>query len=338
MGAKLDELMKTINKSGIIATVGLPTYDYVRIPFSSLRMNYCTFGGLPTGKLVEFYGEEHGGKTTTALDIVANYQKLYDRKILWVDAENTLDYIWATKLGVDVKSLIIIKPTSQSAEEIFQIVLEAIDTGEIGLVVIDSLASMVSSQALEKEITERTYGGISVALSNFAPKAEMLCQKYDCLLIGINQVRDVIGSMFPMERTPGGRQWLHLCVARFEFRKGKYIDEAGKELASNCENPAGNIVQMKMTKNKTCPPTRRLGTYIINYLTGIDAMRDLFDLAIKYGAIIKRGSYFDIIDLETGEIIQQSIQGQSKVFTYFDENKDVYDKLTEQIIDKMNNE
>ena len=339
MGAKLEALMKKINKEDVIATVGLPTYDYVRIPFSSPRMNYCTFGGIPTGKIVEFYGEQHGGKTTTALDIVANYQKMENAKeVLWVDVENTLDPIWSSKLGVDIKSLNIIKPVSQSAEELLQIILDAIETGEIGLVVLDSIASMVSLQALEKEITEKTYGGISVALSNFAPKAEMLCQKHNCTLIGINQVRDVIGSMFPMERTPGGRQWMHLCIARFEFRKGQYVDDKGNTLSNNCENPAGNIVLMKMTKNKTCPPTRRLGSYTINYLTGVDAMLDMFDLAIKFGAINKRGGWFDIYNLDTGEVIKESLHGQTAVFDYLKSNEDIYKLLTSQILNKMEEE
>ena len=130
MGSKLDVLIKEVNKKAKeeIVTVGLNDYSYHRIPFTSPRMNYCTYGGLPIGKLIEFYGEEHGGKTTTALDIVANYQQLYDKEVLYVDAENTLDVEWARKLGVDVERLIIMQPKSQSAEEIFQIICDAIET------------------------------------------------------------------------------------------------------------------------------------------------------------------------------------------------------------------
>ena len=105
MGLKLDEIMKQANKrfKEEIITQGLSDFSYRRIPFTSPRMNYCTFGGIPIGKITEFYGEEHGGKTTTALDIVANYQKSGDdRDVLYIDAENTLDVEWAKKIGVDV--------------------------------------------------------------------------------------------------------------------------------------------------------------------------------------------------------------------------------------------
>ena len=117
--------MNKKSKSEVV-TLGLPSYYYKRIPFTSPRMNYCTFGGLPTGKLIEFFGEEHGGKTTTALDIIANYQQMDNaRKVLYVDAENTLDVEWAKKLGVDVDEMILFNPTSQSAEAIFQFILDS---------------------------------------------------------------------------------------------------------------------------------------------------------------------------------------------------------------------
>lgn len=100
--SKLNNLIKEFNKSSseTVVSVGLPTYEFKRIPFTSPRMNYCTFGGLPVGKLIEFYGEEHGGKTTSALDIIANYQQTGDnRAVLYVDAENTLDAEWAPHYG-----------------------------------------------------------------------------------------------------------------------------------------------------------------------------------------------------------------------------------------------
>ena len=102
--ATLEEVMKEMNKRAkeTIVTVGMKDFDYKRIPFTSPRMNYCTFGGIPQGKITEFFGEEHGGKTTSALDIVANFQQIDDRKVLYVDAENTLDIEWAKNIGVDV--------------------------------------------------------------------------------------------------------------------------------------------------------------------------------------------------------------------------------------------
>ena len=336
--SNLDLLLDKYNKEHKnVISLGLPTYDYIRIPFSSPRMNYCTFGGIPLGKLVEFYGEEHGGKTTSALDIVGNYQKLPNaKKVLYVDAENTLDTLWAKKIGVDVDDIILYKVKNESAEEVFDFVCNAVETDEIGLVVIDSFPVLESKNDLEKDLIETgRVGGISTALTRFSNRAEKLAQAHQCTIIGINQIRDSIGSMFPMTHTPGGRAWRHNAAVRMEFRKGKYIDSKGNELNQSCENPAGNIVLMSMTKNKTCPPSRRTGTYTINYLTGVDAMRDLFDLAIKFGAVDKKGAWFTIYDLETGEVIKDKLQGQANAFEFLEQNTEIYDKLKMQIMHKL---
>ena len=122
MGVKLDELLKNVNKEQKeeVFTRGLTTYgQFKRIPFTSPRMNYCTFGGIPEGRLVEFFGEEGSGKTTTALDVIANFQNFYpEREVMYVDAENTFDTEWATKLGVDVDKVYVLQPKTQSAETI----------------------------------------------------------------------------------------------------------------------------------------------------------------------------------------------------------------------------
>ena len=111
--SKIDEVMKDFNKKfkEDLVHYGVAEYDYKRIPFTSPRLTYMTFGGLPMGKLIEFSGENHSGKTTTALDIVANYQTLdTGKKVLWVDCENTLDTVWARKLEVDVDDMILCQP------------------------------------------------------------------------------------------------------------------------------------------------------------------------------------------------------------------------------------
>ena len=340
MGSKMDELIKSINKDMKDEFVhkGLPKYDYDRIPFTSPRLNYMTYGGIPIGKLIEFYGENHGGKTTTALDIVANYQHMENAKgVLYADIENSLDPVWATKLGVDLESddFYLITPTNQGAETIFEQIKAMIDTGEIGLVIIDSLGAMVSNQAMEKSIEDKTYGGIAMALTNFGKKAEMLCNKYNCTIIGINQLRADMNSMYGGTTTPGGEAWKFLCSVRMEFRMGKYIDEKGNDLTRQAENPAGNYVLVSMKKNKTCSPTRRVGFYTINYLTGIDYLKDLVEVAIKYGIIEKSGAWFAILDPDSGEQIIK-LQGQSKVNEYLEDeqNIDVLRKI-EQFIDKQ---
>lgn len=336
--SKVEELMKDINKKyqDTIVTKGLAKYEYERIPFTSPRLNYMTFGGLPEGKLIEFYGENHGGKTTTALDIIANYQQKPNAKgVLYADVENTLDVVWGRKLGVDFDrdNFYLLQPKGQGAETIFELMVQLIETGEIGLAVVDSIGAMMSNQAFEKSLDEKTYGGISMALTNFSKKAEMLCNKYGCTIIGINQWRADLNSTFGGMTTPGGECWKFLCSVRLEFRMGKYIDEKGNDLTRQAENPAGNYVLVSMKKNKTCPPTRRTGFYTLNYHSGIDYLKDLVEVAMKYDLIIQSGGWFAIIDHETGEQIAK-IQGQAKVYAYLEDEKNIEVlKKIEQFID-----
>ncbi len=336
MGLMLEEIVKNVNKQQKeqILTKGLPDFKYRRIPFTSPRMNYCTFGGIPMGKITEFYGEEHGGKTTTALDIVANYQNMEGaRDVLYVDAENTLDYEWAQKLGVNVDAMYILQPKSQSAEEIFQIICDAVDTGEVGLWVLDSIGVLVSQQELDKTLEDKTYGGVSKSLTLFSKRIEMLMQRHNCTGIGINQMREDMNSPWGGQTTPGGKAWKHCCAVRMLFSRGKFIDDKGNELTRSAESPAGNIVQMSMTKNKTCKPTRRTGFYTLNYDTGIDYLKDLVDVAIKYGVIDKHGGWFDILDPDTGEIILGKIQGQVNVYGKLEEDTSLLERV-EQLVDK----
>ena len=324
--SSIDELMKKMNKEsgGIVVKYGVPDFSgFKRIPFTSPRLNYMTYGGLPVGKLIEFSGEEHGGKTTTALDVVANYQQMEGaRKVLYVDAENTLDIEWARKIGVDTDEdkFITFNPTNHSAEAIFQFVLDMVETGEIGLVVIDSIGVMVSAQAMEKSVEEKTYAGISMALTNFSEKAVQMIQKTKCTIICINQLRDDLNSQWGGVKTPGGRAFKHNCMVRMRFSRGSFIDERGDEIKRSSESPAGNIVLVSMDKNKSCPPNRRTGFYTINYTYGVDYLKDLVELAIKYGIIEKAGAWFSIINPETGELVEK-LQGQANVNAYL-ENED----------------
>lgn len=334
----LDALIKKMNKDAQdnVVSVGLHNYACPRIPFTSPRMNYCTFGGLPIGKLIEFSGAEHSGKTTTALDIIANYQEMEDaRKVLYIDAENTLDVEWARKLGVRVEEIIMVNPTVQSAEDIFQFILDAIESDEIGLWVLDSLPALSTQQELDKDMTEKTYAGISGPLTTFSRKAEKLMNQHNCTGIGINQIREDLNAGYAgATKTPGGKAWKHFCSVRLEFQKGKYIDENGNELNMRAEKPAGNYVLMNMIKNKSCPPTRRVGFYTLMYADGIDYLRDLVDLAIYQGIIVKTGAWYSIIDTGTGEILEK-FQGVNKVYEFLADES--HDDILTSIEDQLDN-
>ena len=313
---KIEDVIKSFNKEHKeeLVHLGLAQYDYDRIPFTSPRLNYMSFGGIIVGKLTEFYGEEHGGKTTTALDVVANTQRKFpDKKVVYLDIENTLDAVWATKLGVDVDDMIICNPTHQGAEDMFKLAEQMMETGEVSLIVIDSLGALESNQSREKDIEDKTYGGISQALTKFSKRAVGLGMKYNCTVIGINQERDDLNSAYGGTTTPGGKAWKYHCMSRFQFRKGNYFDDKGNKLTRSAENPAGNQVLVSMTKNKGCPPTRRTGFYTLRYDIGIDYITDLIEVAMKFGIIEKSGSWFTIVDIDTGEVLEEKLHGQDNV-------------------------
>lgn len=336
MGLKLEEIIKDVNKTAKeeIMTRGLNEFSYARIPFTSPRMNYMTYGGLPVGKLIEFFGEEHGGKTTTALDVIANFQNVFpDKEVVFVDAENTFDVVWATKLGVDVNKLVLLQPKSQSAEEIFDIICSVVDTGEVGLWILDSLAVLMSKQEWDKTMDEKTYGGISMPTTKFCKKVEMLMSRTKCTGIVINQIREDLNSTWGGITTPGGKALRHVCSVRIQFSRGKFFDEKGAELSRGAENPAGNIVMANAVKNKTAPPTRHIGQYRIRYDIGIDYLSDLIDVAVLYEIIDKKGAWYTVTDIETGEILQDKIQGQAKLMELLDKDMQLLQRI-EEMVDK----
>lgn len=368
---KLDVLIKDFNKQykEEIAARGIARIQVARIPFSSPRANYMLYGGLPRGRIVEFAGEENGGKTTSALDAVANAQKLFKeewqkeiddleaiekrkkeqdarltylksrgpKQAVYLDCENTLDEDWAILLGVNVDEMMVIKPMSQTAEQLFEMVLQIIETDEAGIVVIDSLGVMLSSQAYEKSMEEKTYGGIAAPLTLFSKKAELLCIKYNCTLIGINQMREDMKSPYGGMTTTGGKGWKHNCSLRLMFQKGSFIDESCNEIKRSSESPAGNLVSINIAKTKICKPDRRIGFYTLNYTYGIDVLNDTVELAIKYGIINKAGAWFTFVDIETGEFITDDedeiikLQGKANVLEYLQENEHLFEEISTKL-------
>ena len=122
---------------------------------------------------------------------------------------------------------------------------------------------------------------------------------------------------------------------RLQFSRGKFIDEKGNELTRSAENPSGNMVLMSMTKNKTCPPTRRTGFYTLDYANGINYLMDFVDVAIKYGAIEKSGAWFTIIDIDSGEVLSDKVQGIAKIYDLLENDLELLSKLEKMIDNKM---
>ena len=331
--SELDNIIKDLNKKMKVGAIslGVDFQEVQKIPFSSCRLNYMTYGGIPVGRIVEFYGSDGSGKTTTAIDVAGQAQKMFpDKKVLFVDIEHTFDSYWATKLGLNCNDIIYLDPDSMGAEEVFNMMIELIDSGEISLCILDSIGAMVSMQANEKQIGERTYGGVSMALTEFSKKITPVLARTNGTLIGINQARDDMNSPYGGTTTTGGRCWRHACSTRLEFRKGNYIDDKGNNLSRACENPAGNIVNVALIKSKVCRPDRKVGFYTLKYLEGIDYVSDSIDVAIKLGIVNQAGAWFTLAEPETGEI-KEKFQGKPKLIEYLKQNLDVYEQLSKDI-------
>lgn len=343
MGVNLDAVIKETNKKlkTESVTLGAAKYNYVRIPFSSPKLNYMTYGGLPLGGIVEFFGLESSGKTTTALDIVANAQKMFkaegkDRKVLFIDVENTFDTEWAQKLGVDTDDLVMFVPQNQPAEDILNIILAFIDTGEIGLAVLDSIGVLLSAKEFAEDLDASQYGGISKPLTKFIKKATLSTARNHCLLLCINQCRDNLGSMYGGLTTPGGHAFKFMCSMRLMFQHGKFIDEKGNEVSGTTENPFGNIINVKIEKTKCCAPDRRMGHYTLRYDSGIDAISDFVDIGLLYGLIQQGGAWFSIIDAETGELVNfkdkdLKFQGKPKLIAAFKDDPELLTFIKEKL-------
>jgi len=346
----LDEALNNIAKQygeDVIET-GVEKNDYDRIPFSSPRLNYMSFGGLPLGHLHEFSGPEGSGKTTTAFDIIKNAQKKFaeeykiakkdnpdaeERKVVFCDVEGTFDYAWANKFGVDTTKIIRLKMAGWPASDVLNALLELMRKPQVGLGVLDSIAAMPADQLAEKSVGDKIYGGIALPLQNFTNQVKRYLVENNSMIIAINQVRDNLSSMFGGTTTPGGRGFRHACSTRLEFRKGKFIDENNKELTSNAENPAGNLINVVVLKSKVFPSTRRVGYYTIKYVTGPDLMNDYIEVGLQVGVINQRGAFYDIIDPTTGEVLSDmKIQGKSNLRSILESHPE-WLRLIDNIID-----
>ena len=353
----LAEVMKKISKKygDNVVRVGAQdlTVDGV-LSLGSPSLDFCIYGGVPEGRIVEFSGPEGSGKTTNAFLAAASYQRAEvkrnpenPRSIVFLDNEGTLDREWAAKMGYDISEdatvpTILIRPEAQSAEEIFDMALDMLKTGEVGLLIFDSIATLVPMQIADESMEKQQMGGIAKALTRFANTAIGLLRKYKATLIAINQVRENIGGYGPALSTPGGRAWKHACSMRLMFKRGAFFDEDGNELTTSAESPAGHIIDMAVLKTKTCRWDRKLGHAHLNYRRGVDIVQDTIDVALHLGFIDNSAQgMYKLIDPETGALMidadgnEIKIRGKKNVATYFREHTDQWRKLYDMVYEKL---
>lgn len=347
-----------------------------KIPFSSPLMNWFTYGGIPRNKLTEFFGEESSGKTTTASDLCKNaidifeqdyvedlqnlqkkinegnksakaeYDDLQDRgprKVFYLDLEHSFDKAWAQTLGIDKTKIEVMQPPDIPAEQILELVKSLIESNEVGLIVLDSIPSLVPQAELDKKFGERTVASLAGLMTIFCRKIVPLLARYNTTMIMINQTRDNMDNPYDV-KTPGGKAIKFYSSLRILFRKGKPVDFLGNELPQSVEDPSGYIINAIIKKQKSAPNDRKQGSYFLMCNKGIVPMFDFAQLAIKkYGFIRKAGAWFTVIDPTTGEVLEEDdkpvkINGLPKVYQYLQDNPDYYEKLTTYILNDINGE
>lgn len=345
-----------------------------KIPLSSPLMNYATYGGLPRGRVIEFYGEPGSGKSSTAVDTCKTAYQTFEREhnermsalreklskgdkaagvqleeleelgpkeVLYFDVEHAFDPAWAAKLGVDIDEVKVIQPPNVSAEELLQMILDIIQEGNAGLVVIDSVPSLVPKAVIDKKIGEKTVAALAGLMTTFLYKVIPLLTRYDCTLLFINQIRPNMDN--PWEpNTPGGEAIKFYASLRIFFRLGTPVDFLGNELPQKTENPAGYIVSAKITKQKTAPWDRKVGSYYLMTQSGIRPDMDFCQLAVKKYEIIKKsGAWFTLSNPTTGEILLDDsgkalkLNGFAKVIEYVRENPDYFEDLKTYIMNDI---
>lgn len=345
-----------------IITEGMKQTEIPRIQFSSPYMNYMTHGGFPRGRVVEFFGPESGGKTTTALDVVAGaqeqfkyeweeelkslegatkkaevqaYNDLKERgplKCVYFDLEHTLDYDWAVTLGVNVKeNFWVVDPIAQSAEELLDLMVELVKSKEVGLVVLDSIPYLVPQASINESLEKKEYGGVSKVLTAFLNRITPFLSQSTATLLVINQIRDSMNP-YKLYDTPGGKALKFACSLRLMFNKGQLLDEEYEPTKRSSETAYGNEVSVKVEKTKICKPDRLLGKYTLSYSTGIEWVYDLAEILISKGLIVRAGAWYNFLDPETSEILEQyKSQGKTKAINVLKSNEDLLGKYLDYV-------
>ena len=261
------------------------------IPSGSLGLDLALgIGGMPRGRIIEIYGPESSGKTTLALHVIAEAQKL-GGTCAFVDAEHALDPGYARKLGVDVDNLLISQP--DAGEQALEITDTLVRSGAVDVLVIDSVAALVPRAELEGEMGDSHMGLHARLMSQALRKITGSVAKSNCMLIFLNQIRMKIGVMFGNpETTTGGNALKFYASIRLEIRRIGQIKER--------EEVVGNQTRVKVVKNKLAPPFKQV-EFDIMYGEGVSKVGELLDLGVKAGAVEKSGAWFSYDSQRLGQ-------------------------------------
>lgn len=316
MENKLEKTLATLEKSygvGTIMYADAKPQGIEAISTGSLLLDEATgVGGFPRGRIIEIIGPESSGKTTLCLHTIANAQAIGDQAAV-IDMEHAISLPYAKSLGVKLDKLLISQP--DNGEQALNIARELIQSGEVSVIVIDSVAALVPQGEAEGEIGDSNIGKqarmMSQALRILTPMAE----KKGVTLIFTNQIRMKIGVMFGSPETPAGGEALKFYASvRLDIRKTRR------------KNEEGNDVTIKVIKNKVAPPFQEAKLFI-EWGKGIDTMAEVMELAVTRGLMTKSGSWFNYEG-------QNIANGESKMRQFFLDNPEFYSDLLSKVKNK----
>ena len=321
----LDVTMAHLEKdfgSGTVMRLGDDAVkDVETIPTGSITLDYALgVGGLPRGRIVEIYGPESSGKTTLAIHVIAEAQKMGGICAI-VDAEHAFDRFYAEKLGVDVNNLWIAQP--DNGEQALDIAEQLINSGAIDVLVIDSVAALTPKAEIEGEMGEKNVGLHARLMSQAMRKLTGTISRTRTCCIFINQIREKIGVSFGNpETTTGGNALKFYASVRLDIRASSPIKDGDETI--------GRLTKVKVVKNKVAPPFTRAQFDMI-FGKGISRAGEIVDLAVEYEVVKKSGAWFSYNGSKLG-------QGRDAVKGVIEDNPDLAEELTQKIYAAMNAE
>ena len=314
----LSQIEKNFGKGTVMRLGERPEMNVEAIPTGSLALDAALgIGGVPKGRIIEIYGPESSGKTTLALHILAQAQKM-GGEVAFVDAEHALDPVYAAALGVDTDNMLVSQP--DTGEQALEITDALVRSGAVDAVVVDSVAALVPKQEIEGEMGDTFVGLQARLMSQALRKLAGTISKTNCVVIFINQLRMKIGVMYGNpETTTGGNALKFYSSVRLDVRRVESIKEGG--------NVIGNKTRVKVVKNKVAPPFRE-AHFDIMYGEGISKWGELVDLAVQMEIVQKSGSWFSMGDERIG-------QGKDSVKAFLQANPDIAEKVEAQVRENL---
>ena len=310
----MSQIEKQFGKGSVMKLGEFKAMEVEAIPTGALSLDIALgIGGVPRGRIIEIYGPESSGKTTLALHVIAEAQKM-GGEAAFIDAEHALDPIYAKKLGVDIDDLIVSQP--DTGEQALEITESLIRSGALDVIVVDSVAALVPKAEIDGDMGDSHMGLQARLMSQALRKLAGALNKTKTVLIFINQLREKIGVMFGNpETTTGGRALKFYASVRMDIRKIENIKQDGEV--------KGSRVRVKVIKNKVAPPFRE-AEFDIVYGEGISKAGNILDMAVNLDIIEKAGSWFSY----NGERIGQ---GRENVKKYLKENPDILEEVEEKV-------